>query len=317
MNAPLWNKPLPIPTPASQPFWDGLKAHQVRLQRCADCAHWIFYPRLQCSHCASPNLEWQTVAGTGTLYTYTVARVPTLPEFADEMPQMLAVIALDQGPHINTTIVGVAPESLKVGQRMRPVFDERPGSAVLLRYTPVEAAQAGVITGAEPAEAEPEVETESAQRQVSCRDLDAMRSLISAEWSGWSNSFRVSQDIIDQFAALSGDDYWIHTDPVRAKAQSPFGGTIAHGFFTLALASRLLRDAVGAIDGARMGINYGLNKVRFPAPLPVGSRVRGRCTLQRVDAVDGGVQATWSVLVERDGSVKPCCAAEWLVRYYL
>jgi acyl dehydratase len=66
-----------------------------------------------------------------------------------------------------------------------------------------------------------------------------------------------------------------------------------------------------------MGINYGLNKVRFPSPLPVGSRVRGRCTLQRVDAVDGGVQATWSVTIDRDGSVKPCCAAEWLVRYYL
>ena len=74
---------------------------------------------------------------------------------------------------------------------------------------------------------------------------------------------------------------------------------------------------MGSIDGARMGINYGLNKVRFPAPLPTGSRVRGRCTLQRVDAVDGGVQATWSVLIERDGSAKPCCAAEWLVRYYL
>ena len=90
---------------------------------------------------------------------------------------------------------------------------------------------------------------------------------------------------------------------------------IAHGFFTLALASRLLRDAVGSID-ARLGINYGLNRVRFPAPLPTGSRVRGRCTLQRVDAVDGGVQATWSVVIERDGTAKPCCAAEWLVRYY-
>jgi acyl dehydratase len=127
----------------------------------------------------------------------------------------------------------------------------------------------------------------------------------------------VTQDQVTQFAEITGDRQWIHVDADRAGRESSFGGTIAHGFFTLALASRLLRDAVGSIDGARMGINYGLNKVRFPAPLPTGSRVRGRCTLQRVDAVEGGVQATWSVLIERDGSAKPCCAAEWLVRYYL
>ena len=127
----------------------------------------------------------------------------------------------------------------------------------------------------------------------------------------------VTQDQVTQFADITGDRQWIHVDANRAGRESAFGGTIAHGFFTLALASRLLRDAVGAVDGARMGINYGLNKVRFPAPLPTGSRVRGRCTLQRLDAVDGGVQATWSVLIERDGTAKPCCAAEWLVRYYL
>ena len=126
----------------------------------------------------------------------------------------------------------------------------------------------------------------------------------------------VTQDQITQFAEITGDKQWIHIDADRAARESAFGGTIAHGFFTLALASRLLRDAVGSIDGARMGINYGLNKVRFPSPLPTGSRVRGRCALLSVDAVEGGVQATWRILVERDGSVKPCCAAEWLVRYY-
>ena len=144
--------------------------------------------------------------------------------------------------------------------------------------------------------------------------VDRLTDIIGQEMvSPWRE---VTQDQVTEFADITGDRQWIHVDADRAGRESPFGGTIAHGFFTLALASRLLRDAVGAIDGARMGINYGLNKVRFPAPLPVGSRVRGRCTLQRVDAVDGGVQATWSVLVERDGSVKPCCAAEWLVRYY-
>jgi len=144
--------------------------------------------------------------------------------------------------------------------------------------------------------------------------VDQLTGIIGQEMvSPWRE---VTQVQITQFADITGDRQWIHVDADRAGRESPFGGTIAHGFFTLALASRLLRDAVGSIDGARMGINYGLNKVRFPAPLPTGSRVRGRCTLLGVDAVEGGLQATWRILVERDGSVKPCCAAEWLVRYY-
>jgi acyl dehydratase len=143
--------------------------------------------------------------------------------------------------------------------------------------------------------------------------VDQLTGIIGQEMvSPWRE---VTQDQITQFADISGDAQWIHVDADRARRESAFGSTIAHGFLTLALVSRLLRDAVGGIDGARMGINYGLNKVRFPAPLPSGSRVRGRCTLVRVDAVEGGVQATWSILVEREGSVKPCCAAEWLVRY--
>lgn len=144
--------------------------------------------------------------------------------------------------------------------------------------------------------------------------VDRLTDIIGQEMvSSWRD---VTQDQVTQFADITGDRQWIHVDADRAGRESQFGGTIVHGFFTLALASRLLRDAVGAIDGAKMGINYGLNKVRFPAPLPTGSRVRGRVTLQRVEDVDGGVQATWSVLIERDGSAKPCCAAEWLVRYY-
>ena len=138
---------------------------------------------------------------------------------------------------------------------------------------------------------------------------------IGKEWlSDWHE---VTQDAITQFADVTGDRQWIHVDPERARTESPYGGTIAHGFLTLSLVSRLLRDAVGAVEGTRMSINYGLNKVRFPAPLPAGSLVRGRCTLQRLDPVEGGLQATWGVLVERDGAAKPCCAAEWLVRYYL
>jgi acyl dehydratase len=126
----------------------------------------------------------------------------------------------------------------------------------------------------------------------------------------------VTQDAITRFADISGDRQWIHVDVDRARRESTTGTTIAHGFFTLALATKLLHEAGGAVAGTRMAINYGLNKVRFPAPLPAGSRVRGRCTLQRLEPVDGGVQATWHVVIERDGAAKPCCAAEWLVRYY-
>jgi acyl dehydratase len=126
----------------------------------------------------------------------------------------------------------------------------------------------------------------------------------------------VTQDAITQFADVTGDRQWIHVDPARAERESPYGATIAHGFLSLSLISALLRDAVGTVTGTRMAINYGLNKVRFPAPVPAGSRVRGRCTLQHLEPIDGGVQATWHVLVERDSATKPGCAAEWLVRYY-
>jgi len=126
----------------------------------------------------------------------------------------------------------------------------------------------------------------------------------------------ITQEAIVRFAEITGDQQWIHIDVERARRESSYGTTIAHGFLTLSLTSQLLRDAVGSIGGTRMSINYGLNKVRFPAPVPAGSRVRGRCTLLQVDPIDGGVQATWGVLIERDGGTKPCCAAEWLVRYY-
>lgn len=125
----------------------------------------------------------------------------------------------------------------------------------------------------------------------------------------------ITQEAITQFAGITGDQQWIHVDVDRARRESSYGTTIAHGFLTLALTSRLLRDAVGTLDGTRMSINYGLNKVRFPAPVPAGSRVRARCTLHHLAPIDGGVQATWRVLIERDGSTKPCCAAEWVVRY--
>ena len=132
---------------------------------------------------------------------------------------------------------------------------------------------------------------------------------------GVSEWHEVTQERIDEFADATGDRQWIHVDRARAAIESPFKATIAHGFLTLSLASSLIRSAM-QFDGARMAINYGLNRVRFMAPVPSGSRVRGRFALASVEETGGAVQATWQVTIEREASEKPCCVAEWLVRYY-
>ncbi|MBI5067270.1 MAG: MaoC family dehydratase [Deltaproteobacteria bacterium] len=124
----------------------------------------------------------------------------------------------------------------------------------------------------------------------------------------------VDQQRIDAFARATEDLQWIHLDVARARA-SPFGGTIAHGFLTLSLLPRMIELAV-AVSGGRMTVNYGLDKVRFTAPLPSGSRVRGRFTPQVVEPVEGGVQVTWKAVVEREGAEKPCLVAQWLTRHY-
>ena len=125
----------------------------------------------------------------------------------------------------------------------------------------------------------------------------------------------ISQAQIDQFAEATGDRQWIHVDAERAAKESPFKTTIAHGFLTLSLLSSFLRDAI-QFSGLRMAINYGLNRVRFVSPVPAGARIRGRFTLVTVEEIKGGVQTTWNVTVECEGFDKPCCVAEWLVRYY-
>jgi acyl dehydratase len=131
-----------------------------------------------------------------------------------------------------------------------------------------------------------------------------------------SDWLEVSQQRIDQFADASGDHQWIHVDAARAAAESPFRTTIAHGFLTLSLLSPMMRDAI-QFSSLRMAINYGLNRVRFTSPVPAGSRVRARATLQNVEDITGGFQATWLVTIEREHSEKPACIAEWLVRYYV
>lgn len=125
----------------------------------------------------------------------------------------------------------------------------------------------------------------------------------------------LTQARVDAFAAATDDHQWIHVDPARARTQTPFGNTIAHGFLTLSLLSKFINESID-FGASRMGINYGLNRVRFTDPVPVGSRLRGRFTLEAVDDLDGGVQMTWKVAVEREGASKPCLVAQWLTRRY-
>ncbi|MBI2761684.1 MAG: Zn-ribbon domain-containing OB-fold protein [Chloroflexi bacterium] len=130
-------KPMPVPTPTSQPYWDGLRAHELRMQRCRACRKIVFYPRSNCSFCLSSDLAWEKVSGDGTVYTFTIARRATAPQFEDEVPQKIAVVELDVGPRITTTLVNVAPEAVKIGMRVKPVFDDVSGADVtLLRYAP-------------------------------------------------------------------------------------------------------------------------------------------------------------------------------------
>jgi len=147
--------------------------------------------------------------------------------------------------------------------------------------------------------------------------MTTIRSLAArvGEEVGVSPWIEITQERIDTFARAIDDFQWIHVDRARA-ASSPFGGTIAHGFLTLSLLSHL-SEATFSFADRRMGVNYGLNRVRFTSPVPVGSRVRARFTLQKYEPIeDNGVQVTWSVVIEREGAEKPALVAEWLGRHY-
>jgi len=132
---------------------------------------------------------------------------------------------------------------------------------------------------------------------------------------GLSDWFEVTQQRIHNFAEAIEDRQWIHTDPERANRESPYGTTIAHGFLTLSLMGHLMNQAF-EVRGVRMGINYGLNRVRFPAPVRSGSRIRARVSLDSLKDFQGGSEAVYSLTVESEGAAKPCCIAEWIVRYY-
>jgi acyl dehydratase len=144
--------------------------------------------------------------------------------------------------------------------------------------------------------------------------LDEVKAYVGKEL-GVSDWHLVTQEEINRFAEVTGDDQWIHVDPERAK-QSPFGGTIAHGYYTLSLAPRFSYETA-KFEGFAFAVNYGLNRVRFPAPLPVGEKVRMRSKLIGLDEIPGGAQLTTELTFERDGAEKPVCVAESLSRVYV
>lgn len=145
-------------------------------------------------------------------------------------------------------------------------------------------------------------------------DVAALRARVGQEIAV-SDWMVVTQERIQQFAAATGDDQWIHVDPARAAAESPFGTTIAHGFLTLSLVSALIRNALH-FSGLKLAVNCGLNRVRFVSPVPSGARVRARIVPASVGEIAGSIQVVWNVTIEREGGEKPACVAEWIVRYY-
>ena len=148
--------------------------------------------------------------------------------------------------------------------------------------------------------------------------IDALHELVGKEVAvtGW---MVVTQERIDIFAEATEDRQWIHLDTARAARESPYGATIAHGFLTLSLLSHLSRDVL-QVEGVSLRVNYGLNRVRFPTAVRAGAKVRGRFALQSVKdftaGVAGGVELTLAVTLDLEGSEKPCCVAEWIIRYY-
>jgi acyl dehydratase len=142
-------------------------------------------------------------------------------------------------------------------------------------------------------------------------DLAAFRGkeLVVSDW------LDVTQNMVDTFAEVTGDPQWIHIDTERAGRESPFGGTIAHGFLTVSLLSLFINRSV-EFGATRMGVNYGFNRLRFTAPVRVGSRLRARFSVKDLQPIEGGAQIVWDVMMECEGGDKPVLIAEWLTRRY-
>jgi acyl dehydratase len=145
--------------------------------------------------------------------------------------------------------------------------------------------------------------------------LEGIRALPLGETLGTSDWVEITQDMVDTFADATGDHQWIHVDPERAKKESPFGGPIAHGYLTLSLVPRLMPEII-EFAGFSLTVNYGCEKVRFPSPVPVGSRLRATAAVQQVTDVAGGVQLAVEMAMTVEGATKPACVATILIRQY-
>ena len=148
------------------------------------------------------------------------------------------------------------------------------------------------------------------------KNPQSLKEFVSRE-IGVTEWFRLTQERIDEFALATEDRQWIHLDRARASKESPYGGTIAHGFLTLSLLSRFVHEVMRIDSGVRLAVNYGLNRVRFPAAVPAESRIRARVGLLAFKENADSLEAIYNVAVEIEGAEKPGCVAEWIVRYYL
>jgi acyl dehydratase len=161
----------------------------------------------------------------------------------------------------------------------------------------------------------PKYQQEAFMAPLTIDNLQSLKGFLGRE-IGVTDWVTLTQERILQFAEATEDRQWIHVDRERAQKESPYGATIAHGFLTLSLLSYFVKQAIDFRGGVRMGINYGLNRVRFPAAVPAGSRIRARVSLHSLKELPDCVEAIFSIAVECEGAEKPCCVAEWIVRYY-
>lgn len=310
------NKPMPVATYISAPFWEGLKKNKILIQHCAECEKWTFYPRRHCVHCLSSSVEFREVSGEGALYTYTVARIPTLPEFAGPEPQLMAVVELDEGVRLNTTLVGLREDEVEIGMRVKPVraLVSKEGT-VLLRFTgadkdldEIDEVPKQPVAAAADADAK-------AVRKIPLSDEEALQSLVSEEFSAWSNQILVDQEMINKFAELSGDNYWIHTDPERARKEGPFGGTIAHGSLVQVLNAKMQVNLGFEITGFTNMVNYGSQRLRFPSPVPAGSLIHTRARVNSVERSKRGTQLVIELNTHVVGQERPAVINELVVLY--
>ena len=151
--------------------------------------------------------------------------------------------------------------------------------------------------------------------RVTLNSLQSLKEHVGREIAT-SDWLLITQERIRQFAEATDDRQWIHIDPERAQRESPYGATIAHGFLTLSLMSHFLRESVQLPGDVQRTINYGLNRVRFPAPVRAGEKIRARIGLQSCRELPGSVEAVFDITIETEHAGKPCCVAEWIVRYY-